>query len=60
MYTNSNLTKLCIQKICGEVIELVTIDAPNDTDVEESGEGERHKTELETVVYENNFHDIGK
>lgn len=45
-------------------MELVTLNAPNDIDIindsGESDEEDRQKTELETVVYENNFHDIGK
>ena len=37
------------------------MDAPSDTDAaKESGEEEHQKAELETVIYENNFHDIGK
>ena len=45
-------------------MELVTLNAPNGIDIindsGESDEEDHHKTELETVVYENNFHDIGK
>ena len=48
-------------------MELVTLNAPNGIDFinysgesDEEDEEDRHKTELETVVYENNFHDIGK
>ena len=49
-----------IIKICGDVIELVTMNAPNDTsDSEESSKEEHQKTELETVIYENKFHNIG-
>lgn len=61
-----NLTNInwCIHKICGTVMELVTLNAPNDIDIinnsGESDEEDRQKSELETVVYENSFHDIGK
>ena len=49
-------------------MELVTLNAPNGIDIindsgeysDEEDEEDRHKTELETVVYENDFHDIGK
>ena len=42
-------------------MELVTLNASNDIDnINESDEEDLQKTELETVVYENNFHDIGK
>lgn len=43
------------------MIELVTVDVPNDiNESEESEEDERERTELETVIYENRFYDIGK
>ena len=43
------------------MLELVTMDTHDDIiGVEESTEEEEHqKVELQTVIYENNFHDIG-
>lgn len=55
------LSHACIIKVCGEVLELVTMDNRNDTigEEESAGEEERQNAELQTVIYENNFHDLG-
>ena len=43
------------------MIELVTVDATKDINgSKESEEEERERSELETVIYENRFHDIGE
>jgi hypothetical protein len=43
------------------MIELVTMALPNNSnDSEESEEEKCHEAEVETVIYENKFHDIGK